>query len=203
MKKLNDVHTRAKELLSGPRRAGACCRAGVKSLCVGRRLRVRFRGGEGGQSLVEFAFMVPILFMALTGIFEISLTMWNWQSINQGADAAARFLAVNGTPGSLVGLPVTDPCQAAFTQITSLTTGLDASQITVTYTLAGGTPSQWGSGALTGSAANSCSGESGLLADGGNETVVVTYPCNIFAYKLTSLFANCKIGATKTEFAYN
>jgi Flp pilus assembly protein TadG len=166
-------------------------------------LRVRLRGGEEGQSLVEFAFMVPILFMALTGIFEVSLSMWNWQSLNQGADAAARFLAVNGTPGSLVGLPITDPCQAAFTQITSLSTGLDSSQITVTYTLAATTPSVTTFGPFTGATANTCSGQGGLLTLGGNETVVVTYPCNIFAYKLSSIFAGCKIGATKTEFAYN
>ncbi|MGA2833966.1 MAG: TadE/TadG family type IV pilus assembly protein [Terracidiphilus sp.] len=197
MKKLNDLRTRTKALVCGFCRSGAFCRASVKSRGIGSRSRVRLRFGDEGQSLVEFALMVPIFLMVLTGIIEISFAMWNFQSLNQGTDAAARLLADGGETNNTNGTSILgDPCQSAFQQITNLSTGLNPNKITVTYTLNGTTI-----GPFAGTSANTCAGDETLLGSG-NITVAATYPCNIFGYRLTSIFAGCQLAATKTELAY-
>ena len=109
MKKENDLRGYAYELLAGFYRARASSRPIVKPRSFRSRLRERLRGREEGQAIVEFAFMVPILLMLMTGIMFVSFAIWNYQSLNQGVDAAARMLADEGKTSNSTGLTVTDP----------------------------------------------------------------------------------------------
>ena len=45
----------------------------------------------GGQSLVEFALIIPILVMIIFGVFEFSRMFENWQTLQNIAQGAARF----------------------------------------------------------------------------------------------------------------
>ena len=141
--------------------------------------------------------MVPLLLVVMTGIIGVSFAIFNWQSLNQGTDAAARLLADEGATNSSNGdASLSDPCQSAFTQITNLTTGLDPNQITVTYTFNGNAI-----GTFKGPTLNTCPGTKSYLGSG-NVTVATSYPCNVIGVGVNKIFANCQLGATKTELSY-
>ncbi len=62
-------------------------------------------GGESGQSLVEFALVVPLLLLLLVGIIEFGHAWSMSQVINYSARQGARMAAVisgqnNGSPSS-------------------------------------------------------------------------------------------------------
>jgi Flp pilus assembly protein TadG len=141
--------------------------------------------------------MLPVLLMIMTGIIGVSFAIFNRQSLNQGTDAAARLLANEGSTKSSNGdSSLTDPCQAAFTEITNLTTGLDPNQITVTYTFNG-----TAIGPYMGPTLNTCAGDESYLGSG-NLTVTTSYPCNVMGVGVNKIFAGCQLGATKTERSY-
>ena len=197
MKKLNDLRAIARAPMVGICRAGAPRRVNAKARSIASRLRMRLLGDDKGQAIVEFALMLPILLMILTGIIGVSFAIFNWQSLNQGTDAAARYLADEGETNNSNGdSKMTDPCSAAFAQITNLTAGLDPSQITVTYTFNGNNI-----GTFKGTSANTCAGDQSYLGSG-NITVTTTYPCNVFGVGVNKIFAGCQLGATKTELSY-
>ncbi|MSO85912.1 MAG: pilus assembly protein [Acidimicrobiia bacterium] len=54
----------------------------------------RRAAGERGASLVEFALIVPILFLLLFGIIEFGFAFNDYQSIRQGAREGAREAVV-------------------------------------------------------------------------------------------------------------
>lgn len=64
---------------------------------LSRRTRLR---GEDGQSLVEFALLLPILLLLILGMLEFGKAFNYWNDANQIAGEGARFAAVNRNPGS-------------------------------------------------------------------------------------------------------
>ena len=54
----------------------------------------RRRGAERGVALVEFALVVPVLFLVVFGIVEFGITLNDYQSIRQGVREGARQAAV-------------------------------------------------------------------------------------------------------------
>ena len=64
--------------------------------------------GEDGQSIVEFAFVMPFLVFLLLAITQFGLAFHNYLSITDAARVGARAAAVNRTTG---------PCAAATTAI--------------------------------------------------------------------------------------
>jgi Flp pilus assembly protein TadG len=54
------------------------------------RWRKRFQGHDRGAALVEFAIIMPILFLILFGIIEFAIAFNDYQSIRQGARDGAR-----------------------------------------------------------------------------------------------------------------
>jgi Flp pilus assembly protein TadG len=63
----------------------------------GARRGLRRREKETGAVLVEFALVVPLLFLILFGIIDFSLVMFSYISVRQGTSAGAREAAVIGT----------------------------------------------------------------------------------------------------------
>jgi len=52
-------------------------------------------GGERGAALVEFALVMPLLFLLIFGIIEFAIAFNDYQSIRQGAREGARQAVVN------------------------------------------------------------------------------------------------------------
>ena len=73
-----------------------------------RQKTVKELRGERGQSIVEFAFILPFLLFLLLAITQFGLAFHNYLAITDAARVGARAAAVNRT---------TNPCGAATTAI--------------------------------------------------------------------------------------
>ncbi|MBU0723312.1 pilus assembly protein [Patescibacteria group bacterium] len=52
---------------------------------------------EKGQSMVEMAVLIPILFMLLIGIFEVGVVFHNYLVLSQAAKEGARSASLGGS----------------------------------------------------------------------------------------------------------
>jgi len=59
------------------------------------RNRRRRHPGERGQSLVEFAFVLPIIVLVIVAFIEIGRAVFAWNTIANAARQGARVAAVN------------------------------------------------------------------------------------------------------------
>ncbi len=112
--------------------------------------KARSGNREGGQALVEFALVLPILMMVVLGIIQFGILFNNYMTLTDAVRAGARQAAVSRT------LP--DPVGAATGRVVESAGGLDgftAANVTVTP----GNASTW--------------------TQGGDVTVEATYPYSI------------------------
>jgi Flp pilus assembly protein TadG len=185
MKRLSILHGRALTFASGLCRTTAPGRASAQFRSDGR-LRALLRSSSEGQSLVEFALVVPVLALILTGLFWLGLNTCNYMALQNAVEVGARYLAIEGNTTGLAANNLADPCQSVFTQMLGSASTLTAANITVTYTLNGSKI-----GPFTGTAANTCAGDSSLFGAGGTFTIVATYPCVAGIYK--SNLSGCQL----------
>jgi Flp pilus assembly protein TadG len=82
-----------------------------------RSTRTRRRcGGDGGAALVEFAIIVPVLFVLIFGIIEFGWAFFQQLDVRHGAREGARLAAVNykttasPTPADQVTQIVNETC---------------------------------------------------------------------------------------------
>ena len=68
---------------------------------------VRERAGERGQSLFEFALVLPILMLILLGMIMFGIALNNFLELTNGATAGAQALSISR--GQTV-----DPCSRRF-----------------------------------------------------------------------------------------
>jgi len=97
-------------------------------LAILRRIIRRTGKREGGQSLVEFALVLPIFLLVLFAIVDFGMAFHAWIAVTNSAREGARLGAVRG-PATEIEQRVRD------------TTGtLDQANLTVTVTNAEGDP---------------------------------------------------------------
>ena len=65
-----------------------------------------FARGEGAQSLVEFAIMLPLFLLLVTGIFDLARAVWQENSLAYAVREGTRYAIVHGSAGS----PIVGPC---------------------------------------------------------------------------------------------
>ena len=70
-----------------------------------RRAR-RFARDDGAQSLVEFALLLPVFLLVVTGIFDVGRAVWQENSLAYAAREGTRYAIVHGSAGS----PAVGPC---------------------------------------------------------------------------------------------
>jgi Flp pilus assembly protein TadG len=58
-----------------------------------RRARARFARSESGASMVEFAIILPILFLFLFGIIDFGRALFQYNNLTNAAREGARFAA--------------------------------------------------------------------------------------------------------------
>lgn len=92
-------------------------------------MKVRKKMREGGQALVEFTLMLPILLLLLCGIIDFGWIYSNQLIVEFGTRDGARYGAINASSGSFQSMvetrvrsntPVTDPLQLQINAIKSL-----------------------------------------------------------------------------------
>jgi Flp pilus assembly protein TadG len=129
-----------------------------------------------GGSLVEFALVVPMMMMMITGLFSIGIALNNYMEVTNGVNAGARAFAlsrgVTVSNGSTQA-PITDPCAYAvqMAKASGPVLNSSASTFSITWTPNGGTAQSY---------TTSCSGIS--LSSGDTVQVQATYPVSMIVY---------------------
>jgi Flp pilus assembly protein TadG len=96
------------------------------------RLFGRFHRGEGAQSLVEFALILPIFLLLITGLFDLARAVWQENSLAYAAREGTRWAIVHGS-GSTT--PV-GPTGSAEPNITAVVRSASVGVANVTVTTA-------------------------------------------------------------------
>ena len=70
-----------------------------------RTTRLGFRRDDSGQSLVEFALVLPLLLLIITGLFDLARATWQENTLAYAAREGTRYAIVHGS-GSVDGTVV-------------------------------------------------------------------------------------------------
>jgi TadE-like protein len=115
-------------------------------------------GNEEGQSLIEFAFVAPLLLVLATGIAAFGIVLNNYQALTNATNVSAQVLSASRGQTS-------DPCattaQAFYAAAPTLHQGNLSFTIALNGTSVGGT---------------TCT--TATLVENQTAQVTVTYPCN-------------------------
>ena len=87
------------------------------------RPRIGFRGRHEGQSLVEFAVVLPVFLLILAGILDFGLGLYSQMTVINAAREGARLGVVE--PGNVADIQA---------RVDAMTAGLDKTRLTVTIT---------------------------------------------------------------------
>jgi hypothetical protein len=145
-------------------------------------LRTRSDGG----SLVEFALVLPVLLLLVTGMFSFGIAINNYLTLTNAVSIGARFLAVDR------GLNL-DPCAASVAVIEGTAFGFNPAGLSFTFVINGTTypGTSCVSTSLT-------SGAAGNMVQGTSAQITVTYPCSLGVYG-KNYIPNCMLTAQTTE----
>jgi Flp pilus assembly protein TadG len=78
-----------------------------------------------GQSLVEFALILPIFVLLLVGVFDVGRAVYAYNTINNAARQAARLAIIDQTPEHVRETAVTD----------AVSLGLEAADVDIDFRL--------------------------------------------------------------------
>jgi Flp pilus assembly protein TadG len=116
-------------------------------------------GGEEGSTLVEMAFVLPILLIVLTGIFSFGLILNQYRVLTNAVNNGSRAFAMSAsTDGATSMMDSGDPCKYSATIIQSAASNLSASNLTYTITYTTYKTSAVTTYTGTGASAPSCAG---------------------------------------------
>jgi Flp pilus assembly protein TadG len=139
------------------------------------------RRGEDGQSLVEFALILPILLLVLVGIFKCGVVYNNYIQLTNAVDVGARQFAEERGQAA--------PCTDTGADAAAVATGLTTSSITLTMVETGTTNSY-----VYPAATGTCP----TLTAGQSSTVTGSYPCNLTIMGI-NFDPGCTLTASATE----
>jgi Flp pilus assembly protein TadG len=155
-----------------------------KTIVSRRAARMSLRD-ERGNALVEMAFVLPIMLMVVTAIFNFGLVLQHYLELTNAVSIGARQLAVSRSN-------TLDPCSLATSAIIGATPTLSSSNLSFTIVMNGDT--------YTGTscpAASYTTGSAGDMKQGGSVKVTVTYPCNFQIYGHN--YGACQLVGQTTE----
>jgi Flp pilus assembly protein TadG len=196
-----DVRDQALTKLRSFRSALASSRVSVKLRSIRGRICPRLFSGDEGQSLIEFALILPMLVVAITGVLIFGIYEMQMQSLTEGVSAAGRALMVSA--GN-----ITDPCATTITTIRNASPVLNPSNLSYVLTLNPITPysaanNHTYSGTFIGTTCNSASattGAAGNLVSNGTVQVTATFnACSLKFYGNNLTPGGCSISQSITE----
>jgi len=158
-------------------KARLALRKNVSPLSRGQRAHAKH---ERGQTIAEFAMVLPILLLLVMGIVTFGLAVSNYLSLTDAVNTAARQIAISRGQTA-------DPCNLAVTTVYAAAPTLTQSKFTFSFVLNGA--------AFSGT---SCAAGAADLIQGANAKVTATYPCNLTFFG-TDYAPNCVLTAQTTE----
>jgi len=196
MKRLSNLRGQAGAVLHGFCRAAASFRSSAKARSMNGRLHAFLSSDIEGQSLVEFAIVLPMLVMIITFMFSISMAMISFEQLNGATSSAA--LQVLATSRNVLA----DPCASVESSVSTALPGFTASKLTYTVTIqnSSGTSVTYGPTAGTGF---SCTGAATVLsADTPNTpgSLTVSYPYTWIPVYLQKMTGNLSVTQPVTVY---
>jgi Flp pilus assembly protein TadG len=156
----------------------------VQARSIAERVRARLCSGDEGNTIVEFALVLPILLTVVTSIFVVGIIFNNYEVLTQATGTGAQYL-------QLIRTSTTDPCKDTYNAITAAAPSLTPGNITLSFTLNS-----------TGVSGNTCAGDQSDLVQGEPVKVTATYPCNFIIYGVNYAPSGCTLSASATEYEY-
>jgi Flp pilus assembly protein TadG len=77
---------------------------------------MKFFNREDGQSLVEFALILPLLLLIVTGLFDVARAVWQENTLAYSAREGTRYGIVHGS-GAVLQVGPSDPAEPNITAI--------------------------------------------------------------------------------------
>jgi len=163
---------------------------------VGRScLPYRLAAGTEGQSMLEFAFVLPILLLVMTGIIQFGLMLNQYQVLTNAVSAGARAFSLARGLKNTSGTAV-DPCAYSYSTLTNAGSSLNwtRSGVTVTATY---TPANGDSVSTYSLTSTSASCASLNMTSGDNVELQVSYPASasVFSWGNHTLTMSAKTTA--------
>jgi Flp pilus assembly protein TadG len=75
-----------------------------------------FHRGENAQTLVEFALVMPLFLLLVTGLFDVARAVWQENTLAYAAREGTRYAIVHGS-GATLPLGPSDPSEANIAQV--------------------------------------------------------------------------------------
>lgn len=97
------------------------------------KIRRLMRSDDSGQSIVEFALILPLLLLIITGLFDVARATWQENTLAYAAREGTRYAIVHGS-GSLDGTvvsPTND--QPVVDAVRYAAVGVPSVSVTVTW----------------------------------------------------------------------
>ncbi len=170
-------------------RATVSSRADAKARTISGRLLAFLRFRSEGQSLVEFALVLPMLLMVLLGIFVFGMTMQNFLQLtnveNQGLITLEQLPINAGDPCATVAAAVIGAAANL------KTTGKNGIQMSITFGTGASAVPYPGKGTMSSPTDFSCEDASQYVLPGSRVSLTLTYPYNLTIYGMnysSSLF---------------
>jgi Flp pilus assembly protein TadG len=164
-----------------------------------RAMRIRngsLRRGDGGQSLVEFGLVAPVLLLVLTGIFSFGIILTQYEVLTDAVSAGARAFALSRLQ-TTPALAVSDPCAYAISILEGAAPNLTSSSMnfTIVYTdNSGTTPSV--SNYTTSCTDRASTGSSKMHSDD-QVQITATYPVTPLVFRWTTSQLTMSSSATE------
>jgi Flp pilus assembly protein TadG len=132
-----------------------------------------------GQSLVEFSLIMPVLFLAMTGMLSFGMTMHDYLVLTNGVNSGAQVLSMSRGQ-------TTDPCATASAAVQSAAPSLTTANLSYTISVNG-----------TSYTGTTCTTGALNMVQGTTAKVTVGYPCVLAVYGLSA--PACGLKATTSE----
>lgn len=121
-----------------------------------------------GQSLVEFSLIMPVLFLAMTGMLSFGMTMHDYLVLTNGVNSGAQVLSMSRGQ-------TTDPCATASAAVQSAAPSLTSASLSYTILVNG-----------TSYTGTSCTAAAVNMLQGATAKVTVGYPCVLAVYGMSA-----------------
>ena len=141
---------------------------------------------EQGQSVVEFALVLPLLLLVVVGIFKFGVAFNHYLTLTDAVRSGARQLALERGQGA--GNPVF-PCTDTRDRVLAAAGSLDPSQVTITIQV-NYLPDPY----VTPPGSGTCA----ALSASNPATVSASYPCELTILGI-DFFPSCHLTASATE----
>ena len=98
-----------------------------------RQLRALAHLDEGGQSLIEFALILPIVLLIITGLFDVARATWQENTLAYASREGTRYAIVHGSAALDGNVAFPGSYQAVVDTVRNAAVGVPNVSVTVTW----------------------------------------------------------------------